>query len=137
MISALCSVAIAFSPTAPLQPRAAAMHMTRAATSEVAMINLFGNSGARSPALKGERVGTFGKGGSHRHAAPRRILYPRLGLRLVNLSSPRSLNKPPLASALDLTTAPHIRPVAFSFLLPDRGEHQAPRRAELPRGTAR
>lgn len=88
MISALCSVAIAFSPTAPLQPRAAAMHMTRAATSEVAMINLFGNSGARSPALKGERVGTFGKGGvtqtccSPSHplptpwAAPSQFIFP-------------------------------------------------------------
>ena len=62
MLSAICTITLAFSPTAPLQPRAAATHMTRAATSEVAMLNLFGNTGAYAchrPIAQGKYMGLW------------------------------------------------------------------------------
>merc|ERR1719231_2004855 len=44
MISSLCAVALAFSPTLPMQSRAVAAQSSRAVTSGISMINLFGNS---------------------------------------------------------------------------------------------
>lgn len=45
MISAVCAVALAFSPSLSLQSRSMAAQSSRVATSDISMINLFGNNG--------------------------------------------------------------------------------------------
>ena len=47
MISAVCAVALAFSPSLSLQSRSMAAQSSRVATSDISMINLFGNNGER------------------------------------------------------------------------------------------